>query len=103
MPVDFDGVELEKGMWWRHLTAGGIAGALSRTCTAPLDRLKVFFQVRGAEFTSLRSCLAQMLKEGGVISLWRGNGINVIKIAPESSIRFMVYDEVRLLFWDYLL
>jgi hypothetical protein len=38
--------ELITGMWWRHLVAGGVAGAVSRTCTAPLDRLKIVLQVR---------------------------------------------------------
>ena len=33
------------GMWWRHLVAGGVAGAVSRSCTAPLDRLKAFIMV----------------------------------------------------------
>lgn len=45
MPDDFTQNEMQTGMWWRHLAAGGVAGAVSRTCTAPLDRLKVFLQV----------------------------------------------------------
>ena len=35
------------------------------------------------------------MREGGVKGLWRGNGLNVIKIAPESALKFGAYDEAK--------
>nr|XP_020474406.1 calcium-binding mitochondrial carrier protein SCaMC-2 isoform X3 [Monopterus albus] len=97
VPDEFTAEEKKTGMWWRHLVAGGGAGAVSRTCTAPLDRLKVLMQVHSSKSNSMRIAggFGQMIREGGVRSLWRGNGINVIKIAPESAIKFMAYEQIK--------
>ncbi|XP_034942908.1 calcium-binding mitochondrial carrier protein SCaMC-2-A isoform X2 [Chelonus insularis] len=95
VPDDFTSSEMITGMWWRHLLAGGIAGAVSRTCTAPLDRIKVYLQVHGTRHCNMTNCLRYMLKEGGIFSLWRGNGINVLKIGPETALKFMAYEQVK--------
>ncbi|BES98806.1 Mitochondrial carrier protein [Nesidiocoris tenuis] len=95
IPDDFTLAEMTSGMWWRHLVSGGIAGAVSRTCTAPLDRLKVYLQVYGSRRSKIGKCLKEMVREGGLQSLWRGNGINVIKIAPESALKFMAYEQAK--------
>ncbi|XP_012693257.1 calcium-binding mitochondrial carrier protein SCaMC-2-B isoform X6 [Clupea harengus] len=97
VPDEFTVEEKITGMWWRHLVAGGGAGAVSRTCTAPLDRLKVLMQVHASRSNNI--CIAggftHMIKEGGIRSLWRGNGINVIKIGPETAIKFMAYEQIK--------
>ncbi|KAM9811060.1 calcium-binding mitochondrial carrier protein SCaMC-2-A [Neosynchiropus ocellatus] len=97
VPDDFTIEEKQTGMWWRHLVAGGGAGAVSRTCTAPLDRLKVMMQVYGSRTNNMciMSGMMQMIKEGGMRSLWRGNGVNVIKIAPETALKFMAYEQIK--------
>ncbi|XP_029074658.1 calcium-binding mitochondrial carrier protein SCaMC-3 isoform X5 [Monodon monoceros] len=101
VPDEFSEQEKLTGMWWKQLVAGAMAGAVSRTGTAPLDRLKVFMQVHASKTNRLNILggLRSMIQEGGVRSLWRGNGINVLKIAPESAIKFMAYEQIKRAIW----
>ncbi|XP_071947833.1 mitochondrial adenyl nucleotide antiporter SLC25A24-like [Antedon mediterranea] len=97
IPDEFTEEEIKTGMWWRQLVAGGVAGAVSRTFTAPLDRLKVILQVIGSkkQNISLISGFKHMYREGGMLSFWRGNGINVLKIAPETALKFYAYERYK--------
>lgn len=74
--------------------SGAIGGCLSRTVTAPLDRLKVVMQA-GKGDGRIWSSLMYLYREGGLLGLWRGNGINCVKIAPESAIKFLCYGEIK--------
>ncbi|XP_038063947.1 calcium-binding mitochondrial carrier protein SCaMC-2-like isoform X2 [Patiria miniata] len=97
VPDEFTEDERQTGRWWRILLAGGAAGAVSRTVTAPLDRLKVIFQVIGSKKQNLSiiSGFQHMYREGGLMSMWRGNGINVVKIAPETALKFVAYEHLK--------
>lgn len=76
--------------------SGGCAGALSRTATAPLDRLKVILQAsQGPKSPSVMQGLRDIFNEGGMKAFFRGNGTNVIKIIPETSSKFLFYERVK--------
>lgn len=79
---------------------------VSRTCTAPFDRLKIFLITRppdlgGVSLSSqapvrgvraIGSAVARIYSEGGVRAFWTGNGLSVAKILPESAIKFLAYE-----------
>ncbi|KAJ1509558.1 hypothetical protein HMI56_006737 [Coelomomyces lativittatus] len=45
--------------------------------------------------TSLRKAMTQLYQSGGFLSFWRGNGMNCIKIIPESGTKFMVFEAMK--------
>ncbi|KAF5732255.1 Mitochondrial substrate carrier family protein isoform 1 [Tripterygium wilfordii] len=78
----------------RYFIAGGIAGAASRTATAPLDRLKVVLQVQTGR-ADIAPAIKKIWKEDGLLGFFRGNGLNVVKVAPESAIKFYAYEMLK--------
>uniref|UniRef100_A0A8D2GZX7 Mitochondrial adenyl nucleotide antiporter SLC25A24 n=1 Tax=Urocitellus parryii TaxID=9999 RepID=A0A8D2GZX7_UROPR len=97
IPDEFSEQERQSGDWWKQLVAAGIASAVARTFTAPFDRLKVMMQVHSLKTRRMRlmSVFEQMVNEGGIFSLWRGNGTNIIKIAPETALKIGAYEQFK--------
>lgn len=85
----------------KYLIAGAVAGAASRTVTAPLDRLKVIMQVQTSR-ACIVTAVRNILKEGGFLGFFRGNGLNVMKVAPESAIKFYTYEMLKRVVGDFM-
>lgn len=77
----------------RQAAAGGLAGIIARTASAPLDRVKLLFQVQAMEgagvsataYTGIGQAFAKIYREEGILAFWRGNGVNVIRVAPYAA------------------
>jgi hypothetical protein len=81
--------------------------SVSRTCTAPFDRLKIFLITRSHDLGGvpmagsktgvggvkiIASAVSRIYSEGGILAFWTGNGLSVAKIFPESAIKFFAYE-----------
>ncbi|KAI8068264.1 mitochondrial carrier domain-containing protein [Gongronella butleri] len=83
----------------KYIIAGGIAGGISRTCTAPFDRLKVYLITNAkAESMSIRQAIATIYASGGLRAFFVGNGLNIFKVVPESSIKFYSFETFKGIF-----
>ncbi|ETW06291.1 hypothetical protein H310_02583 [Aphanomyces invadans] len=76
----------------KSFIAGAAAGIVSRTATAPMDRIKVALQAGHAHggvcHESIPSVARKIYASGGWTAFFRGNGANAIKVTPESAIKF---------------
>ena len=82
---------------------GGVAGAFSKTCTAPLARITILRQLQstgavagwaGTAKVGIVPALGKIIREEGVRALWKGNMVTVIQRLPYSSINFYLYENI---------
>ncbi|OAY85384.1 Mitochondrial substrate carrier family protein B [Ananas comosus] len=85
-----------------HLLAGGVAGAVSKTCTAPLARLTILFQVQGMHSDvatlskpSIWREASRIVYEEGFRAFWKGNLVTIAHRLPYSSISFYTYERYK--------
>ena len=73
------------------LLIGGVAGAVSRTATAPLELYKIQRQNQYIKDASIRS----VLKKEGIRYLWKGNMTNCIRIFPQIATNFSAFESSK--------
>ncbi len=56
--------------------------------------VEAFFILSSPE-SRILNAFNMLYTEGGPRGLWRGNGMNIIKIAPESALKFASYDLIK--------
>jgi hypothetical protein len=76
------------------LLAGAAAGGVSKFCTAPIDRVKLMYQVSPDRVFSVSAAMStaqRIVHTSGVMGLWRGNSIAVLRDVPYAAIIFSSY------------
>ncbi|KAI9031145.1 mitochondrial carrier domain-containing protein [Hyaloraphidium curvatum] len=108
--------ELQSGI----VLATGISAAVARIVTAPLDRIRLFYQLGGMPMAPHRArrgtriyarphsgsklavSIKQIAKDGGLIrGLWRGTAINLLKLPLEASCRVLTLGYFRFKVAEY--
>ena len=88
--------------------AGGISGAVAKTATAPIERVKLIIQtqdsnplIRSGEvkrYTGIGNCFTRVAAEQGIAAFWRGNFVNVIRYFPTQAFNFAFKDIIKTIF-----
>nr|CCA19183.1 ADP/ATP translocase putative [Albugo laibachii Nc14] len=92
--------------FFADLAAGGVAGGISKTAVAPIERVKLLLQVQAAstqikkenQYKGIVDCFVRITKEQGLLSFWRGNLANVIRYFPTQALNFAFKDKYKKLF-----
>lgn len=91
-------------------TAGALSGAIAKTITAPLDRVKILLQVRGgleggaiaqaAQKGHLLQSLIAVGRQEGILGYWKGNLPQVLRVVPYSAAQLYSYEVFKQWFAD---
>jgi solute carrier family 25 (adenine nucleotide translocator) protein 4/5/6/31 len=90
---------------------GGMSGAVSKTATAPIERVKLVIQTQDANprimsgevarYTGIGNCFSRIYQEQGLGAFWRGNFTNVIRYFPTQAFNLAFKDTIKKMFPKY--
>jgi len=86
---------------------GGVSAAVSKTAAAPIERVKLLIQNQdemlksgrlSVPYKGIGDCFGRVMREEGVLALWRGNTANVIRYFPTQALNFAFKDYFKRMF-----
>jgi len=91
-----------------NFLAGGVSGAVAKTCTAPIERVKLLIQTQDANpkiisgevkrYSGIVDCFSRVSSEQGIKAFWRGNLTNIIRYFPTQAFNFAFKDSIKAMF-----
>lgn len=82
-----------------------MSGAIAKTCTAPIERVKLIIQTQDANpriisgevprYTGIGNCFTRVYSEQGLKAFWAGNGVNIIRYFPTQAFNFAFKDTIK--------
>merc|ERR1719329_848846 len=92
----------------QDFVAGGVSGAVSKTITTPIERVKLIIQtqdsnpaIRSGEvprYTGISNCFTRVASEQGMGAFWRGNFTNCIRYFPTQAFNLSFKDAIKKFF-----
>merc|ERR1712157_642521 len=91
-----------------NFLAGGVSGAVAKTATAPIERVKLIIQTQDANpkiisgevprYTGIVDCFRRVAAEQGIAAFWRGNFTNILRYFPTQAFNFAFKDGIKAMF-----
>jgi len=97
-----------KSNFLQDFILGGTAGAISKTISAPLERVKLLLQTQdsnkqlaGKKYKGVADCFVRSFREEGLLSFWKGNWANILRYFPTTAFNFAFKDFFQRTFNKY--
>jgi len=93
--------------FFENFMLSGVAAGVSKTCAAPIERVKLLVQNQDEmikqgrldkPYTGVIDCCKRTLASEGIVPFWRGNMANVLRYFPTQALNFAFKDQIKAIF-----
>lgn len=77
------------------LLSGGLARLVSVTLVSPLELVRTKMQSQKMPLSQVKSCLADLVRNHGVLGLWRGYTATLLRDVPFSALYWPLYEQTK--------